>query len=252
MIVEMIGTPGAGKTTLLPVISDFIMQREFQAYTVIEAARPYAKKTNLGKLIVKVLPKNLHGPMLWQIFYLYSFLNRRKFSRNNQKLIETVLAHQNKRPITDKDLKHVLRWFIHLTGYYEFYRKRLVPKDVLILDEGFVHRVVQLFASENEEPDFHIVAEYLDLIPKPDLVVFTNAPEEVCIERVFSRGVWKRFRDRDPNDIRKFISNASRIVNFSAKYLREKGWLLVEVQNGEQDFSIAQQSLIESLSSISF
>ena len=252
MIIEMIGTPGAGKTTLLPVISYFMNEKGFQTYTVIEAARPYAKKTNLGKLSVKVLPKNFHGPMLWQIFYLYSYLNRRNFSRKNQKLIETVLTHQHKRPITDKDLKHVLRWFIHLTGYYEFFSEHLQPKDILILDEGFVHRVVQLFASENEEPNFQLVAEYLDLIPKPNLVVFTDAPEEVCKERVFSRGVWERFRDKDPNDTRKFISNASRIVEFSTNYLREKGWLVTEVQNGDQDISLAQQSLLKSLSSISF
>ena len=251
MIIEMIGTPGAGKTTLLPVISDYMKQKGFQAFTVIEAARPYAKKTNLGKMSVKILPKSLQGPVLWQIFYLYSYLGRRRFSRKNQKLVETVFTYQHKRPITDKDLNHVLHWFIHLTGYYEFFINRLEPKDTLILDEGFVHRVVQLFASENEEPNFQLVAEYLDLIPKPDLIVFTDAPEEVCKERVFSRGVWKRFRDKDPKDTIKFISHASRIVSFSTNYLREKGWSLIEVQNGAQDISIAQQSLLQSLSNIS-
>jgi len=252
MIIELIGTPGAGKTTLLPVITQSMIERGYQALSVIDAARPYAKKTILGKIVFKLLPSSTHRPILWQIFYLYSFINRRKFYKSHPVLMDSVLEHQRQRPISTNDLKHVLRWFIHLTGYYQFFSQYPMPKDALIFDEGFVHRVVQLFASENEEPDFRLVANYLDLIPKPDLVIFTNAPEEVCKQRVFSRGVWDRFREKDPRDTEKFISNASKIVNFSANYMKEKGWDLIEVKNGDQEISLAQNSLKQSLSQIFF
>jgi thymidylate kinase len=243
MIVEFIGTPGAGKTTLVPVVSTYFKENGYQAYSVLDAARPFAKRTFAGKVVRKIFPESILKIILWQIFYISSYFNRRKFHQKNNALMEAFYHHQEKRPITPSDREHVIHWFVHLTGYYEFFKKFIQQNDVLIFDEGFVHRVVQLFASENEAPDFDLVASYLDLIPKPDLIIFTNTPTNICEERVFSRGVWERFREKDPADTSKFIHHSSEVVNFSAKYMREKGWNLIEVQNGHQEISIVAETL---------
>lgn len=248
MIVEFIGTPGAGKTTLLPVVSSYLSERGYKASSVLDAARPFAARTLSGKAAQKIFPVRFLKPVLWQIFYLYSYFHRRKFLRNHPTLMNTVRLHQEERPITEDDLKHVMRWFVHLTGYYQFFLDIMQADDVVIYDEGFVHRVVQLFASENEKPDLALVANYLDLIPKPDLVVFTNTPVEICEERVFKRGVWERFEKKGPEATSTFISHASEVVNFSASYLRERGWNLIEVQNGEGEISTTEQTLKTKLS----
>ncbi len=250
MIVEFIGTPGSGKTTLVPVVTGYLNEIGFQAYPVLDAARPFAKRTLSGKLIDKILPMFLLNKILWQIYYFSSYLNRRKFYKKNRALMEEILQFQEQRPISRYDRHHVIHWFIHLTGNYEFFLKYLQPKDVVIFDEGFVHRVVQLFASENEEPDFELMVVYLNLIPKPDLVIFTNTPYEICKERVFSRGIWERFRKKEPEDTSKFIFNASKVVNFSVDYLRKKGWNIIEVQNGHDDISTAEKLLKNELSKI--
>jgi thymidylate kinase len=232
MIIEFIGAPGSGKTTFVPVLRDFLAEKGYSANEVLDAARPFAQKTIPGKIVNSILPGKLKRFFLWQIFYLFSFINRAEFSRTHNTLLGSVLTYQSRRPITKSDKKHVLRWFIHLTGYYQFFTKYLEPKEVLIFDEGFVHRVVQLFSSENEAVDFNAIKEYLNSIPKPDLVVFINAPEEICVERVFSRGVWDRFREKDPQDTLLFLNRAWEIVNFSIETLREKNWNIVEVHNG--------------------
>ena len=243
MIIEFIGTPGAGKTTLLPTASSYLKERGYQAYSVLDAARPYAQRTFIGKVAKIILPRKLLRPVLWQIFYLYSYLHRRNFYRNHQTLMNTVRHYQEGRPITPDDLDHVMKWFVHLTGYYHFFLKFMKSDDAVIYDEGFVHRVVQLFASEYEEPDYALVANYLDLIPKPDLVIFTNTPLEICKERVFQRGVWERFQRKSPEATSTFISNASKVVNFSASYLRDRDWNLIEVLNQEGELSAAQETL---------
>jgi hypothetical protein len=51
----------------------------------------------------------------------------------------------------------------------------------------------------------------------------------------------------DPR-IETFISHASEVVNFSASYLQERGWNLIEVQNGEGEISITEQTLKTKLS----
>ena len=243
MIVEFIGTPGAGKTTLVPVVSAYLNERGYQADAVLDAARPFAGRTFPGKVAKTILPRKLRNPVLWQIFYYSSYFRRKKFLRLHPTLMQTVRHHQAERPITQSDFDHVMKWFVHLTGYYQFFSDLMQVDDAVVYDEGFVHRVVQLFASENEEPDFTLVANYLDLIPKPDLVVFTNTPVEICEERVIQRGVWERFQKKGPEATSTFISHASEVVNFSAGYLRDRQWNLVEVQNGEGGISAAEESL---------
>ncbi len=121
-------------------------------------------------------------------------------------------------------------------------------REALIFDEGFVHRVVQLFASEHESPNFDAVADYLSLIPRPDFVVYVSAPREVCEQRVYSRGLWDRFREKDPLDTKKYLSNSWAIVNFSVDCLRQRKWNLIKFQNDTQDIDIAQNSFKKLLS----
>lgn len=248
MIIEFIGTPGAGKTTLLPVVSRYLKEKGLQASSVLDAARPFAQRTFPGKLARKILPGRLLNPVLWQIFYVSSYFRRRKFFRENPTLMKTVQQHQAERPLTHDDHDHVMRWFLHLTGYYQFFMEFMQSDDVVVYDEGFVHRVVQLFASENEAPDFPSVAKYLDLVPKPDLVVFANTPVEICEDRVLSRGVWERFQKKPPEATSIFISHASEVVNFSVSYLRDLNWNLIEVQNGDTEISAVEQTLRSKLS----
>ena len=248
MIIEFIGAPGSGKTTLVPTLRDYLIEKGYQAYPVLEAARPFAQKTIPGKLAGTLFPGRLRRAALWQIFYLFSFRQRSAFARDNRALMEAVLPYQSNRPLSKRDLDHVLRWFIHLTGYYQFFTSNMDEGESVIFDEGFVNRVVQLFSSENESPNFDAVAEYLDLIPQPDLVVFVSAPREVCEQRVHSRGLWDRFQEKDPLDTKKYLSNSWAIVNFSVDCLRQRKWKLIEFQNNSQDIHIAQNSFKKLLS----
>lgn len=250
MIVEFIGTPGAGKTTFMPVVSEHFKDQHFQPYSVVEAARPFATRTFPGKM-VQLLPfGKLKRYLLWQVFYAYSNAYRSKFADQNRALMSTVLDYQHQRQITQPDKDHVLHWFLHLTGSYEFLKTRAQAGEMLLFDEGFVHRVVQLFASEIETPDLDSVATYLDLIPKPDLVVFPRASREVCEKRVFERGVWKRFQDKGLEKTSSFIKNAYKIVNYAVKYIKKKGWSVIEVDNNGEDLAESKSALKHALSGL--
>lgn len=252
MIVEFIGTPGAGKTSLLPVVRQHFTARGFQAYSVVEAARPFAERTPAGKLIPHWLPQRARKLLLWQVFYQSSRLYRRRFSAEHQEMIERVLTFQAQRPISPADKNHVLGWFIHLTGCYEFFRAYATPRDVLLFDEGFIHRVVQLFASENETPDPRQVTAYLELVPRPDLVVFPNAPRELCETRVYERGLWERFRAKTPQETSRFIANASSVVHLAVDWMQAQGWPVIEVNNGAQEMSVSRETLRQTLLRSSF
>lgn len=250
MIVEFIGTPGAGKTTFMPVVSEHFKKQNFQPFTVLEAARPFASRTSPGRMVQMLPFGRLRRFLLWQIFYRFSYTHRRKFAEQNQTLMQTVMNYQHQRPISESDKEHVLRWFLHLTGSYQFLKSRAQPGEMLLFDEGFVHRVVQLFASEMEQPDLDSVAHYLDLIPKPDLIIFPSASRELCEKRVFERGVWERFRAKGHQETSRFIMNAYKIVKYAVKRLRIKGWTVIEVDNNRDNLAEAKTMLEHTLSDL--
>lgn len=249
MIVEMLGSPGAGKTSLLPAAREFFNRQGLRAFTVVEAARPLAARTRLGRLVCRWFPEPLKGFLLWKIFYINSRRYQQIFRRHYPRLVESVLGFQSERPISAYDRRHVLRWFLHLTGAYAFLKTHLKPSEVLIFDEGFVHRVVQLFASENEEPDVRREMDYLDQIPRPDLVIYVYAPAEVTTQRVFTRGIWERFQRKSQAETLRFLSASQTAVQRAAGYLASRNWPLLQIDNHDLEIDSAGRELQAELAS---
>jgi thymidylate kinase len=250
MTVEFISTPGAGKTTLLPVVNEFFASRGLHARSVLEASRPFTQRTKIGKLVNSWAPASLKGPLLWQVFYHSSRMRRAVFRNENQELLDSVLRFQRTRPISRSDRQHVLRWFINLTGQYHFLKEHARANDVLIFDEGFIHRVVQLFASEAEPPDGIRIRSYLSLIPVPDLIITPQVSLKTCIERVYRRGIWERFKDRDKEVVSRFMTNAHTIVNLAIDYIHTRGWPVIQIINENQHPADSARQLRQKLASL--
>lgn len=243
MIIEFIGTPGAGKTTLLPTVVDYLGERGIRARSVVDAARPYAERTLLGKAVSRLSPPGLRQPLLWQVFYYLSVLYRLKFFAQHPRLIWQVSSSQRRRPIPADARRHVTYWFYHLVGYYEFLAAHSRPDEALVFDEGFVHRVVQMNASDVEELDPDQITAYVNLLPRPDLVVYVEAPWEVCEQRIFRRGLWKRFQDKSPAEVSRYVANSHRIVSLTVDYIQSKGWTVIEVDNRSDEVGVSELEL---------
>ena len=244
MIVEFIGAPGAGKTTLLPAAADFFREQNRQAFTIVAAARPFARRTIAGKVVHRLSPRPWRDPLLWQLFYRLSILYRLKFIATHPQLIWQVANYQRRRPAAaDVRQRKVLYWFYRLLGYYEFLRAHARPDEVLVFDEGFLHRVVQLFASSVEAPDEAQIDNYVALLPRPDLVVFVCASRDTCERRIYSRGLWERQRHKEPAEITQFVDNAHLAVERAVAHARRKGWSVVEVDNERDDRTAASAEL---------
>jgi thymidylate kinase len=244
MIIEFIGAPGAGKTTLMPTVIGFFQERGFDTFTVVEAARPFAQRSTIGQAIQALTPASWRRPLLWQLFYRLSGWQGRRFRQKHRQLMQYVLASQAHRPLAaDVRQRQVLHWFDRLTGYYTFLQAYIRPDETLVLDEGFVHRVVQLFSSSVEQPKREQIATYLDLVPRPDLVIFTEAPRDICEQRIYSRGLWDRARHKDAAEISQFVANAHLTVTLAAEHMRQEGWAMIAVDNGCDDLLASQAEL---------
>lgn len=244
MVIEWIGPPGSGKTTLLPTVTAWLKTHGVNAFTIAEAARPFAARTLLGRALAKVMPPSLHRRAMWPLFYGFSLVYRIRFAARHPRLIWLVIRSQTQRPPSaDVRQRKVLYWFFHLVGYYEFLTAHAAPGEALVIDEGFAHRVVQLFASDAETPDAASLRRYLDLIPKPDLVIAIRAPWQVCARRVFGRGVWDRARHKEPDQIARFVAHAALAVDLAVDRMAQNGWHVITVDNGGDDLAWAQDQL---------
>lgn len=234
MIVEFLGTQGSGKTTLLPRVIEIFRDKRIEACTPVETARSYACRTVAGKVVGSLTPEPLRGKLLWQVYLLFSRLYRHKFAANNRELMELVSSSQRQRPdqIAIRE-RRILYWFFHLVGTYQFLTDHALPGEALVFDDGFVHRSVHLTASEIEPPDLSLVRSYLNLIPKPDLVIVPSVPLDVSLSRVVRRGVWKFFRDKSEDALKRYLKNSDLIVREAVSYMKSSEWNLIEVDNSK-------------------
>ncbi len=246
--IEFLGTPGSGKTTLLPALASYLQEHNWKPYTVVEAARPFARRTRVGKLVSRLTPSSLRRPLLWQVFYVASLSARRKFYAQNQILIDRVFSFQHTRPAeAGVQERGVLYWFERLAGYFEFLKTLAQPGEILLFDDGFVHRVVHLFASDAETPDPERIRQYLDLIPRPDLVILPRTSLEICEQRIIQRGIWKHARHKSAEELRRYLANADAVVNTTYDYLRENNWPLITLENGSARTDEVQAELRQKL-----
>jgi thymidylate kinase len=251
MIIEFIGTPGAGKTTLLPIVIEALQERGIQAQTVVEASRLYAGRTLLGRVAKRISPLSLQRPLLWQIFYHSSTLSRLKFSLERPALIRQVITSQKQRPKSAlTQTRRVLYWFFHTVGYYEFLKAYARPDEALLFDEGFTHRVVQLNVSDAEEPCPSQILAYLNLLPRPNVLISIQAPPKVCERRIYQRGIWDHFRDKSRADVSRFVANAHSVVNLTVDHVKAQGWTVIEVNNQSDELHATQTELFGKLMKI--
>ena len=214
-VIELIGVPGAGKTTVAGVLQDALRNSGAIPYDVVKAARIFAKRTVLGRLVTGLLPGSRVSGGLWVVYLLYSWVYAGVFTVRNPQLLKHLMVSQRRRPAeADIMARKVRYWFLRLIGSYEFLVANGYPGEVLVLDEGFVHRVVQLYASEVEQPDANAIIRYLQLVPEPDAIVHVRAPLDTCVERVRLRGVWERYQSRDIGRLSDFLKSADIAVEF--------------------------------------
>lgn len=253
LVIEFLGTQGSGKTSLLPTVVAFFKEQGVQARTPTEAARPYAKRTWLGKIVSALSPSALREPLLWQVYYRMSMLARLEFNRKYRSLARFVLKTQRSRPnAASVKERRILFWFSHLTGIYTFLNRYACENEALVFDDGFVHRTVHLNASPVENPQKENIIEYLSQIPVPDLLIVPRVPLDVCMERVQRRGVWDHFRDKTQAELRDYMANSECIVNIAVNELERNGCAVVEIDNSDADVQKTITELREKLSQIRF
>jgi AAA domain len=249
LIIELIGTPGAGKTTLARQLVEELREKGSEASTVIEAARPHAARTRLGRAIDR-LPDRIRRPLLWQLFYALGAVEGVVFAFEHHALARRVVWTQLTRSDQAATRRHALYWYLQLAGRHRLLVATSNDGESILFDDGFLHRVVALFASHTEEPNPKEVAAYVDLVPQPDALIHVVAPRGVCERRVRARGVWRHSLRLSGGELSRAIENAEKVVEAAVFRAKELGWTVVEIENGDDLVDLTERRLAASFSPI--
>jgi thymidylate kinase len=248
MIIEFTGAPGSGKSTLSLVVRQTLRDLGLKAMLITEAGRYCLKRAFLGSLICLVTPRRWHEKVLWGVFRRLIVVYQLKFAIQNRALTRQAVGVLTRHQLPWRDRCSILRWFFRDASYYQFFRKRLRSGEVLILDEGLVHRATSLYTSASEEPDPLEVTNYVKLLPRPELVIGVQALPDICAARVSSRGSNRRYHNEQ---LVPFLVNSAKVTEIALRGIRGMGWNILEVNNNEK-LDIDLEDLYQFLQNRSF
>lgn len=230
-VIELAGGPGAGKTTLLPLVVEAVLDEGLEPVEAVRAGRMLAARTPPGRAVDRWLGDRNRDRLLWLIYLIYATGLGLGFAAVRP-LLMRMLVEQARRPREAMvSERHVVRWFIRHAGTERLFRRVGSAGEVLIVDEGYVHRVVQLFTSAVERADLRSVRRYLAHVPPPTLVVVVDAPADVAWQRIQSRGIWDRMSGVDEAAVASFVQHAFEAVALAGECARERGWRVTFVDN---------------------
>lgn len=230
MIIEFTGIPGAGKTTLLPAAKEIIEEHGLVALSRWEAEQRCLRRTGVGRL-VEALASARGGFPIRAAFYPVMIFSALKFSLGHPRFVRHVLASQRRRPVSGMVRFKALRRFFSTVARYELFQSHLRPREAVILDEGLVHQVINLYVSGNAPPNPEHVFRYSNLIPSMDLVIQVRAQPGGCLSRMNGRGMPNRLEGKNEQEVRSFMAHASSVEGWVTRGLREHGRTLMEIDN---------------------
>jgi thymidylate kinase len=234
MIIEFVGVPGSGKSTLFYQTQQFLTESNHPVVVLRDASRLFASRGRFGRLISRVAPLPVRDRTTWSAYARLRGLERFRFQRQHPGLVQHVIAVQSQRPAEARVRQRgLLSYFNRLVQNYTLVTRLLRPGEVLLMDEGFVHRVVQFYVSDVEQPNLDSMRAYLARIPRSDLVVHVTAPLDTCLSRVYQRGLWEHFADKNEQQIARFLANAMTVTTATVSTLQNQGWQVLEIDNSD-------------------
>jgi thymidylate kinase len=183
MIIELFGPPGAGKTTFARALASRLQERG-EAVDLILSFRP-AERLSSNPGAVAASPRRtvaVARRLTRPIVELLS-MTRHPFAHTNDVSTTSNLI----RILPPKSLLWSIRLSQYILRLSHSWHQASKADHVVLFDQAFVQTVCSLvmFCCDADEA---LIATALASIPRPDLLIRLNAPQET---------LWARLRDRE-------------------------------------------------------
>jgi hypothetical protein len=201
-IVEVAGPVGAGKSSLVEPLTRALWERGASARTLEQVA-----------------PQGRRRRLLWSV----------AFGISHPRLVFHATRAMLAAPIPWWHRRIIFGLTMGVGGRLLAAGRRAAEDEWVIVDEGLVHRAVNLFAWRHEVPTQE-VAGYVASVPAGDALVLVQAPAQDELQRALDRGLPKRLVGKSQDDVRAFASRAREVVLLAAGIMEGRGARLVRVE----------------------
>ena len=235
MSIEFYGQVGSGKSTVAQAARNLLLEAGFEALDMRTAITRCLGRSRLSRLASRLLPAGRHHRLVRAIYRhgLYPLYSLR-LALLKPGLVAAVIRSQLGNGLPWWHKRQIWRLFFNQANGLVFVSSRLAEDEILLLEEGPLHRAVNLFSWQMDGVRAGLVGQYLAHLPVLDLVVRVQAPLDQCQERMLSRGRPSRLEAKDDQTATVFFENAGQIVALISSHVAASGRPAIVVDNGGQ------------------
>lgn len=195
MIVELAGPVGAGKSAVAAALPKALRELGLSASLLTDIAR-FSRPMGWG----------------WNAF----------FAIRHPRLVWTAWRAVRGAPIPGWHRRLILGLVLGVGGRIEFARRRVPLDHLVIVDEGLVHRSVNLFGWY-PAPPLSSVREYVARVPLADALVYVESAPDIEHARTLARGVPKRLAGRSAAEVSAFVAQARLVCATAVESVEARG-----------------------------
>lgn len=188
--IEIAGPVGAGKSSLVEPLRAVLAARGREAVPIDEAFA--GLRPRLGRRAQPAAAV--------------------RFAARHSGLLVAVAVSLLRAPIAWWHRGRIMLLVLKLGARLELLRHELEPDATVIVDEGWLHRALNVFAWRTDEPSSRELDAYLDLAPLGGLVILVGAEPTTVRARAARRGLPRRLAGRSDAEVETFLARGERIL----------------------------------------
>lgn len=184
--IEFCGLPGSGKTTLqaafIAELCRLSNRTVFDRNAMMDCCLR-RRDDGLIKNIMKLLPG-----LVWKRFlgWEYALPELHLFVSANPSLMAHIFRALA-RPDISEQWRQCVLYAVFLTIVEHCLASSCLKDEVVVADEGFIHRAFTVFGNLRSEVHESDLRTYADMIPTPDFLFYIDASPEICERRLALR-----------------------------------------------------------------
>ncbi len=211
--IEFFGLVGAGKTTVARATGKILWETGHEAIDLKTAVGRCMQRSLVGRLFWPLMGPKLRERWLRALYKhgvlpLYGL----RLALVNPRLVSTIIQAQLGNGLPWWHKRRIWRLSFGVLNDRAFLASRLKENEIVLFEEGPLHRAINLFAWQMDGLRRDLVANYLTHLPALDLAIFVVAAEEDCRQRSDDRGLPKRLHNKDDRTTDRFFKNVAHIV----------------------------------------
>lgn len=233
-LVEFIGIPGSGKSTYQPFVKSYLRKRGQEAFDKRDLRVLHACGNSFLYEVIRSLPSGLSSALLKlstnKDKLRKSYANQ--FSDRYSGLVNFVegLLESN----SNSEHKLAVKWFQNAAYRYELGTQMLNGGAYLLMDEGFMHKVLTLFVAPNQPLSEGDIQTYLNLAPRPEMLLHIQTDLNIATDRMLKRGRTDRLANLNDQAIIDYMEKCQQATQIVLSFCQKTQVPVFEIDNSAQ------------------